>query len=274
MYRDYWHLTENPFENVFDFRYLYAHPYYEESLARLYYAVSERKGGAVLTGGYGTGKSTVRESLIKKLKQDGKFRVFSIVHAKFNLDQIIQDCFFQMGITDMPKEKPLLLHTFGNKLLELNEKGEHAVLVIDDAHLIDTSTLEELKLLINLHDYNERSLFTLILVGEPMLRSKLVNIPSLLQRLRIMSNLMPLDRNQTADYIAYRLKVAGGAEDTFLPEAVDEIYGYSRGVLREINNLCDIALLVCFNEKIPRVGADVIKRIINDLTAQTEENLS
>ena len=272
MYREYWHLKENPFENVIDFRFLYTYPSYEECRARLYYAVNQRKTGAVLIGTSGVGKSMVREALVKEMKKDGGYRIFSIVYPTLNVGQIISECFYQMGETvDSTRDKPLLLHDFGNKLLSINEKGEHAVLIIDDAQLLDVGTLGELKLFCNMHDYNERQLISIILIGESVLHTKLINMPSLAQRLRLMAKLEPLDADLTGKYIAHRLKVAGGAENIFLPDAVEEIYKSSRGSLREINSICDIALLIGVNEKIPRISGEIIKRIISDVGTKAEE---
>lgn len=272
MYKEYWHLKENPFENVIDFRFLYVSPSFEECRARLYYAVSQRKTGAVLIGNCGMGKSMVREALIKDLKKEGKYRIFSIVYPTLNIGQIISECFFQMGENvESARDKPLLLHDFGNKLLAINEKGEHSVLIIDDAQLLDAGTLEELKLFCNMHDYNERQLLSIILIGEALLHTKLINMPSLAQRLRLIAKLEPLDQESTGKYIAHRLKVAGGAENIFLPDAVEEIYKSSHGCLREINSLCDIALLIGVNEKVPRINADVIQRIISDVGSKAGE---
>ncbi|MCX5776744.1 MAG: AAA family ATPase [Candidatus Firestonebacteria bacterium] len=266
MYKEYWHLKENPFENVIDFRFLYTSPSFEECRSRLYYAVSQRKTGAVLIGTCGIGKSMVREALIKDLRKEGKYRVFSIVYPTLNIGQIVSECFYQLGETvESTRDKPLLLHDFGNKLLAINEKGEHAVLIIDDAQLLDLNTLGELKLFCNMHDYNERQLLSIILVGESLLHTKLINMPSLAQRLRLMAKLEPLDQELTGKYIAHRLKVAGGSENIFLPEAVEEIHKSSQGCLREINSLCDIALMIGVNETVPRINADIIKRIVSDV---------
>ncbi len=270
MYSDYWHLLESPFENILDFRFVYNYPSFNECIARLHYAVTSRTGAALI-GAYGTGKSMTRESLVKEIKKEGGYQIFSIVHPKLDIEQIIYDCFFQMGNMEQAQNKSILLHKFGNKLVEFNEKGGHTVLIIDDAHLMDMNTLEELRLFCNLHDYNGRSLISILLIGESILQSKLLNIPSLYQRLRIIATVKPLDQDLTGKYIAHRLKVAQGEENIFLPDAVEEIYKFTGGSLREINNICDIALLIGANEKFPRINGDIITRIIGDIKANTGE---
>src|SRR4051812_44313533 len=104
MYLDYWHLKESPFENILDFRFLYTSPSQEECLARVSYAVTYKKGGAVLVGPAGSGKTTIREMLIRKIKEGrtSKRRFCSIVHPLLGIEEIIHDCFSQFGVTEAP----------------------------------------------------------------------------------------------------------------------------------------------------------------------------
>ncbi|MFA6584687.1 MAG: AAA family ATPase [Elusimicrobiaceae bacterium] len=277
MYREYWHLKEKPFENVLDFRYLYLTPFHEECLARLSYAVTEKKSGAVLIGTAGTGKSLLRELLVRKIKEEhsGKLRVFCIVHPMLTITELIRDCFFQLGVEDLPSGKSELLHKFGNTVLEMSEKGEDTVLLIDDAHMLSLETLKELKLLLNLHDYSQRHLLTMILIGEAnpsdpeeTLMFRLSQVPSLCQRLRVVVQMTQLSRLEVGQYIQHRLQVSGSGSTVFTAEAVDEIYKFSKGNLREINNICDIALLIGYSEKLACIDGDLVKRVVDDINNQ------
>ena len=278
MYIDYWHLKEKPFENVLDFKFVYTSPSLDECLARVSYAVTDRKGGAVLSGPAGSGKTTIRELLIQKIKkaQGGKRHFCSIVHPLLGLEEIIHECLSQLGTTDYPASKPQLLRLFGNKLLEAAEKNEPVVLIIDDAHMMTTEALNEIKLLLNLHDYSQRLLFTTIMIGESDdpahhhqgIMTKLAQVPGLRQRLNIVVPMPRLSKDEVGHYIQHRIEVAGGKKPLFTPEAVEGIYRYSKGNPRETNNVCDLALLIGFGERLASVDAALIKRVVADISGK------
>lgn len=276
MYLDYWHLNEKPFENVMDLRFLYTSPSQEECLARVAYAVTDKKGGAVLSGPAGSGKTTIRELLIRKIKKGsrGKRHFCSIVHPLLTIEEIIQECFAQLGVSEFSSSKPKLLREFGNKLLELAERGEETVLIIDDAHMMTPETLNEIKLLLNLHDYSQRLLFTTILIGEsdnsanPGILTKLAQVPGLRQRLSIIVHMPQLSKDELGHYIQHRIDVAGCHKPIFTPEAVALIYKHSKGNPRETNNVCDLALLIGYGERLASVDTPLIKRVLADIAAE------
>ena len=69
MYEKYWGLNEKPFENTPDPRFVFYFQEYEEALMRMLYAIKEEKGAAMLTGGYGSGKTLLSRIIIdEKIK--------------------------------------------------------------------------------------------------------------------------------------------------------------------------------------------------------------
>jgi general secretion pathway protein A len=58
MYNSYFGFREKPF-NVTADRFFYTNPVYQEAYATLLYGIRERKGLIALTGGVGTGKTTL-----------------------------------------------------------------------------------------------------------------------------------------------------------------------------------------------------------------------
>ena len=67
MYESYWQLDQKPFENTADPRFYFPGETHQAALLKLRYAVENRRGGALLCGAAGTGKtfilSMLRESL-------------------------------------------------------------------------------------------------------------------------------------------------------------------------------------------------------------------
>ena len=89
------------------------------------------------------------------------------------------------------------------------------------------------------------------------------------QRIAVNYHLNGLSREETQNYIEYRLKKAGGSQNLFTPEAIDLIFQSAAGIPRSINILCDSALLYGFAEEVETVDADIVNSVIGDLNLQT-----
>jgi general secretion pathway protein A len=63
-------------------------------------------------------------------------------------------------------------------------------------------------------------------------------------------------------YIVSRLLVAGAERtDLFTAEAVDYIFRCSEGIPRQINNICDNALLAAFAAGVPQVSRELVREV-------------
>ena len=85
------------------------------------------------------------------------------------------------------------------------------------------------------------------------------------QRITLRYHLNTLDYTHTANYIAHRLQMAGQTRQLFTEEAVKLIFDFTRGTPREINNLCDVALLVGYSKRVREIGEKIIAEVIKDM---------
>lgn len=158
----------------------------------------------------------------------------------------LKEILFQLGIEKTADTKPDLLHILNDALLQNLAKKKKTIIIVDDAQAIeDVVTFEELRLLLNFQ-LNNQFLLTLILIGQPELKEKVAKIPQLDSRISIRYHLKPLDIKETAQYILFRLKVAGMQKNIFTKEAIEKIHEYTGGVPRKINNTCDLSFLMNF----------------------------
>ncbi|MDI6733700.1 MAG: hypothetical protein QME16_07280, partial [Planctomycetota bacterium] len=77
-----------------------------------------------------------------------------------------------------------------------------------------------------------------------------------------------LDEAHTAEYIKHRLKVSAGDKNVFhlFPEEVcGLIYKYTKGFPREINHICDLALLDGFIKQEKSITASITESVARDL---------
>jgi general secretion pathway protein A len=160
-----------------------------------------------------------------------------------------------------------LLIELGKVLEARHSRGLRTVLIVDEAHGLSPHVLEEIRLLCNFESDTAKQL-QIVLTGQPELRTVLNNpdLRQLKQRVSLRCDVKALPNvEETAQYIASRLRIAGAERASiFSPGAVDYIFRCSEGIPRNINNLCDNALLNGFAS-----GASVISRAIVEEVAET-----
>jgi general secretion pathway protein A len=264
MYEAYWKIREKPFENMPDPRFIYYSQKHEEALSRMLYAVRERKGAAILTGEYGSGKTLLSRILLEELSSE-QYQPAIIVNPILPPLELLKEIIYQLGgNTTSLSSKGDLLHYFDGMLYRNRTENKNTVIVIDEAQAVSVESFEELRLLLNFQ-LNDDFLLTLILLGQPELKAKMDKLPQLKQRFSIRYHLKALAEEQSKEYILHRLEVAGAEKEIFRDDALSEIYRFSEGIPRRINNICDLALLVGCAEGLDKVDKEIIKDVAEDL---------
>jgi general secretion pathway protein A len=160
--------------------------------------------------------------------------------------------------------KSELLMELGRALESRHSRGLRTVLIVDEAQGLSPHVLEEIRLLSNFESNTAKQL-QIVLTGQPELREVLNNpdLRQLKQRVALRCIIKPLPNVEETDrYITSRLLVAGAERtDLFSPGAVDYIFRCSEGIPRNINNLCDNALLAGYAASEPIIGRAVIEEI-------------
>ncbi len=265
MYRKFFNLQTSPFGTSPDPRFLYMMPHTREALAGLEYGISERKGFTVLTGEVGTGKTTLLRSALGSL---GQRRVSTSFVFNPLLDPLdfLEFVLTDFGLTPNSRTKSGMLLQLNRWLIERFRMQETCVVVVDEAQNLSWELLEEIRLLTNLESSSEK-LLQIVLSGQPELEEKLrhPSVRQLRQRIFLWCRTQPLTAEQTGEYIAERLRIAGTTETIFSPEAVQLIFTYSRGIPRTINLICEHSLILGYVEQIHLIPAPLIAHVAADL---------
>ncbi len=265
MYESYWGLKEKPFENTPDPRFLYYSHQHKEAIARLLYVVRERKGAALITGEYGSGKTLLSRVLWHELQQEHKYLSSFILNPRLSGIEFLQEIVHQFSGSEFPQTKIDLFHALHKILYANYNQGKHSVIMIDEAQAIENEDIfEELRLLLNFQ-LDNAFLLTIILLGQPELKAAVMKLPQLSQRMSLRFHLGALNESETQDYIQHRLTVAGSAQPIFAPDALEAIYFYSSGIPRRINNICDLALLVGFGDAAAAIDKKIVIKVSDDL---------
>jgi general secretion pathway protein A len=156
-------------------------------------------------------------------------------------------------------------------LRERRSRGEIVALVVDEAQSLSGELLEEVRLFANLESESEK-LLPVVLAGQSELRNRLneVSLHQLKQRVTLRCELRPLALEETAKYIATRVRVAGGdALRIFTREAVVLIHQRSGGIPRTINVICDNALITGFGLGRPLIDSEIVAAVVRDFDLET-----
>lgn len=271
MYRKFYGLKKRPFELAPVGDLIYLSEAHREAIATLRYGVIADKGFLLVTGGVGTGKTTILNNLLSLLKQ--KVRVCVLNNPTLNRDEFLHYLGGKLGVSYKGNKGDFILQ-FSNLLDNCEKMGEKVLLIIDEAQVFPIELLEEIRLLSN--NAGERNVLSIFLIGQPELQEKLAH-PQLLplrQRIGLRYHLEPLLRDDTAQYISYRLNRAGADNPAiFTTQAIDCIHEASQGNPRLINVICDHAMISGFTQDLPQIDRDVVFDCLKDIRLQGEERL-
>jgi len=267
MYLDYWKLSSQPFEPIADRAALYPCEAHEGALVKLRYAIENQRGAALLAGPAGTGKTMLARLLEQQL--DARFEPFvRLVFPQMSSRDLLVYLAEELGAP--PADPPR--HTVEESVRRLQfflaqnaHLDRHAVIVVDEAHLLeDCGVLETLRLLLNF-EIDAKPTLTLLLVGQMGLVSAVGRLPSLAERVAVSSLLRALTAEETAAYVTHRLRAAGAERDLFTPDALEALHYLGHGIPRQINRLADLALLVGFADRLPKITTEQIEAVSEEL---------
>jgi general secretion pathway protein A len=215
------------------------------ALQRIEISIRLRRGLVVILGDVGTGKTTLSRALLQSFKADDKY-LFHII-----LDPDYKSEFqFLSALCRMFKVKPKFRSTLDyREAIEqfLFQKGveedKTIVLLIDEGQKLSPSFLEILRILLN-YETNEYKLLQLVIFAQMELLPKIKRIRNFMDRICLKYILNPLDIQETANLIRFRLKEAGlnGNSELFTPKAIEQIHRFTQGYPRRIIHTCHHAL--------------------------------
>lgn len=266
MYEKFYGFRENPFTITPDSKFFFPSHKHTRALDGLVYTVSQRRGFAVITGEIGSGKTTVCRALLNRLNSGTK--VVMITNSYLSPKEFLSCILEDLGIACSGKTKSGLLILLKKYLTEQLSLDFNVVLIIDEAQNLSPRMLEEVRMLSNL-ETEKYKMIQIILSGQPGLKDKLQlrELAQLSQRVCVQYHILPLDILDTEKYIHHRLKAASISADikvAFAPEAIDEIYSYTRGIPRMINMLANSALLIGYVMDARLITSQLIREAIEE----------
>jgi general secretion pathway protein A len=266
MYLEYYGLTELPFELTPNPRFLFLTPSHREALSNLEYGVEAGKGLTLLIGEAGTGKTTLIRTVLRGLTERAAFFLY-VKNPALTRSEFIEFLAKGFGLSDLAAgSKARFLDEMEEALVFRRREGRQVVLIVDEAQSLSDEILEEIRLLANIEN-DAHKLLPLVISGQPEFAEALnrPQLRQLKQRVALRCELRPLDLNETAAYIAARLRIAGGdSARVFTREAVTLVHERSAGIPRTVSVLCDNAMVSGFASQTRPVTRDIVLGVCRD----------
>jgi general secretion pathway protein A len=265
MYKQTFGLRKDPFNLTPDPGFLYLTAQHREALVGLTYAILQRKGFVVMTGEAGTGKTTLLARVLQFLPAT-KLQFSVILNPTLSPAEFLEMALLDFGLSNIPESKAQRLWKLQNLILQGAREGKVSALVVDEAHKLSPEVLEEIRLLGNFEDADQK-LLQILLVGQGELNDVLDrdDLRQLKQRISVRLSIGPLAGTEVPHYIRHRWIHAGGTKPPFSDAAVDRIGILSRGIPRLINSLSESALTQALGEGLVSVDRQHVEAAATDL---------
>jgi general secretion pathway protein A len=232
----------------------------DECLARLDY-IKRRGGILLLTGDPGVGNTLALRRCVHGLNEN-LFTTHYTPLATLSRSDLLYHINRLLGLPQR-LSKSAVYSQIQQALLESKEQmGKTVLLIIDEAHLLQTGPLEELRLLTNfkMDSYDP---FILILSGQSDLRRVMdfAVMEPFNQRIAMRYHMPPLSPDQSKHYVAHHLKLAGAREPIFDEMALEAVHEASFGIPRKIGTVTEQALTYAMFDQKRTVSADIVLKV-------------
>ncbi len=150
-------------------------------------------------------------------------------------------------------------------LLQRAGQDQPVLLVVDDVQTArDTGFLEIMRTLLNLEIDGMKAL-SILLVGQANMERRLEGASRFDSQLLVRAVLEPLSEDETRLYILAKLKAAGSRQGIFTKHAAELVVKFSKGYPRQINRLCELALVIAYGLEETKVSPEIVEMAASDL---------
>jgi general secretion pathway protein A len=159
--------------------------------------------------------------------------------------------------------KDRVLQQIVNKIKSTDIK---TILLIDEAHLLSTDALIDLRLLIS-SAVDGLNHLKIVLFGHSEIKREFKRSchKALVQRTTIPYHIPPMTMSQTHQYIDFQMRRVHSNEKVFEEEVKKDIHEYAQGVPRLINNIATACLIIAAAENKQKVDENILTQAVKEI---------
>jgi type II secretory pathway predicted ATPase ExeA len=221
---------------------LHRHTDHAQATARIAYGIDTR-GITVITGEVGVGKTVAARAALDRVDR-ARHHLIYIPDPTVGARGVYHHIVTALGGKPSFHTAALIPQARNALAAEASERGRTPILLIDEAHILQHSGLDAIRLLTN-HELDTGAPFATVLLGQPDLAGKIRYgiLAAFDQRITVRHHMTGMTADETVGYIHHHLTLAGRSDPLFGDDAITLIHANSRGKPRAVNNLCLAALL-------------------------------
>jgi len=256
-------LRENPFADSIQPRFFYRTESHAEAFRNMMLAVDFEASLGLVTGPSGAGKTLVSQLLLNQLPAERFCVALILVTPGLSRSGLLQEILSELSVA-LPVGNPRvqdLLRLLSNQIMNLHEQGRRLVLLFDECHFLSAECLHVIRTISNIETV-DRKLTTSILIGESRLLNRLTHpsFESLRNRIYLRSELHCLTREESVQYLKFRLMTAGRFADLFTEGALNALHEATGGNCRRMNKLATLAIVTGARESRSQIDESIVTR--------------
>jgi type II secretory pathway predicted ATPase ExeA len=260
MIQAYFGLKKPPFQKELKTTALFESFDFKEAFTRLQY-LKQNRGFFCLTGEPGSGKTTVLRKFVDGLNPQTHQHAYT-PHATVSKIELYRQI---NSLLTLPSRshKSALFAQIQKAIMDLHEHhGKTPVIILDECHLMDCQTLQELILITNFQ-MDSKLPFILVLIGQPDFQETLkrrMHEP-LNQRIALKYHMAGLvDPEETRSFVLHHLKLAGRTDPLFEDSAFEVLHKMALGLPRKVGNLAISSMTLAMHKRSQSISTDQVIR--------------
>jgi type II secretory pathway predicted ATPase ExeA len=214
---------------------------------------------AVITGDVGSGKSSALRFASSTL-HPSEYRILYLTATSGTIAELYKQICYSLDVEMRGSSKAVLTRIIRACLIELTQKKQKPVLIIDEASILRLDVFTELHT-ITQFEGDSKPILPIVLAGQNNLIDNLMFRQSraLASRIVARGHLEALNLEEMGLYLQHHLSIAGCKQNVFSEQAVTAIHQSSGGLLRRANNLARGSLIATASEKCNIVSAEHVR---------------
>jgi len=258
----YYGLKENPFSDSVNTNYFFQAKEAYNTYQKMKMCVEQNISIGLVTGQSGVGKTLITQMLLTNFDPKKYQTIVALVSPGMTKSALLKEILLEL---ELGHQVTKATHTYDlirllqNYVVSLYQEGKRLVIIIDEAHFLEASSLHILRTISNI-ELPEMKLVTTLLFSEDILVRRLrhESYNSLRNRMYVREHLNPFTYQEMKEYIKYRLSTAGTTEDIFEEETFTVMHTATAGIAREVNNLAYNALVQAYLNKEKSVTNNIL----------------
>ena len=263
-YLEFFGLKRPPFARLSRPSQIFHTEQYSLLMSHLATATEQSDCLVVICGADGSGKTTLLNRYITSL---GDAICYVTIDETCNGEKKFYCAFLrQLGFSDITGTSRELWRITKEFLVHRGMAGDSVLLMIDNAHLINPTVLEQIRR-ISAIKVKDRRVLSIVLAGTSGLE-RIMDSPAMSQvefHSHVHFNIRVYTEEETANYVWHRLRLAGGSDVVkFSNEAHPLIYRYTGGIPKLINMLCNDLLTEAYALESHAITEDLVRTVADN----------